>query len=43
MKTTILALIAGFAGLQVLFNSRTLAMLLGKNSRKYLKYPHTTL
>jgi hypothetical protein len=43
MKTTILAVIAGIAGLQALFNSRTLAMLLGKNSRKYLKYPHTSL
>lgn len=42
MKSTILAVIACLAGLQVLFRSRTLAMLLGKNSRKYLKYPHTS-
>lgn len=41
MKTAFLALIATFVGLQALFRSRTLAQLLGKNSRKYLKYPHS--
>lgn len=42
MKSTILAVIAAVAGLHVLFNSRTLSTLLGKNSRKYLKFPHTS-
>lgn len=41
MKTAILALFFSFVGLQTLFRSRTLAQLLGKNSRKYLKQPYS--
>lgn len=43
MKTTVLAVIFGLAGLQILFRSKTLNMLLGKGSGKSLKYPHTSL
>lgn len=43
MKSTILAVIFGVTGLQILFYSRTLKTLLGKGSTKFLKYPHTSL
>ncbi|MGV3526055.1 MAG: hypothetical protein ACO1RX_17680 [Candidatus Sericytochromatia bacterium] len=40
--STMLAVIAGLTGLGFLFQSRTLASLLGPKSSRLLKYPHTS-
>jgi len=40
MKTMVLIVFAGLAGLPVLFRSKVLSQLLGKHSIHHLKYPH---